>query len=378
MDSSVNTVLSSQTLAAHPPMPARLDLTLPPVSQGEVLVVEGDLVLACTPDLGAQLGFPENRPFGHRVEQLPASLQPIIREAASLLKPVTRPRVLLESATGVLGPFQVRAVPVRLPTGKAHVTLILSEIATSEATERTIRKLDRLASVGTLSTGMAHEVKNALVAIRTFVELLLEKNQDAELAGIVRREMQRIERLVAQMLHFGAPASANVRPLAIHNTLNYSLQLVKHHLDERMIKLELEFDAASDVVPGDQDQLEQAFLNILLNGIEAIGTNGSLTVNTSQPVAGQLPPALAGRNGATFLCVSVRDTGVGVADENLGRLFEPFFTTKPNGTGLGLAITRKIVEEHYGLITLQSEPGAGSTFSIYLPHSSASSPESKV
>lgn len=336
------------------------------------MVIEGETLMAWTPGLGAQLRLSHNPSLIQHLDQLPASLQKIIRDASRLLKPVTCRRVLLESAAAVFGPFHVRALPVRLPNGKAHITVVLSEISTSEATERTIRKLDRLASVGTLSTSLAHEVKNALVAIRTFIDLLLEKNQDAELAGIVRREMQRIDRLVVQMLKFGAPANANIRVLQIHETLNYSLQLVRHHLEERMIALNLQLEAAADLVEGDQDQLEQAFLNLLLNAIEAMGTNGSLTVSTALPTSSELPEPLAERNGTAFLRVSVTDTGIGVADENRGRLFEPFFTTKPNGTGLGLAITRKIVEEHRGHITIQSRPGVGSSFSVFLPVASRS------
>jgi signal transduction histidine kinase len=220
--------------------------------------------------------------------------------------------------------------------------------------EQNLQRLDRLAGLGLLSAGMAHEIKNGLVAIKTFVDLLLEKNQDAELGKVVGRELERINGIVTQMLRFAAPGHAAFKTVHIHGLLDHSLRLVEHQISGKLISLDRNYKAAPDTVRGDEFQLQQAFMNLLFNAIEAMGANGALTVGTEITDGGQLR-------------IQIRDTGTGIAPENQGRLFEPFFTTKKNGTGLGLAISQRIVHEHGGNISAQSENNKGSIFSISLP-----------
>ena len=118
------------------------------------------------------------------------------------------------------------------------------------------------------------------------------------------------------------------------------------------------YQAEPDTVRGDDAQLQQVFMNLLLNALEAMGTNGVLTVKTE---------TVKGERSERQLRVNIQDTGVGIAPENLEHLFEPFFTTKKNGTGLGLAISQRIVLEHRGVIHAYSDPGKGSRFSLSLP-----------
>ena len=217
-----------------------------------------------------------------------------------------------------------------------------------------MQRLDRLANLGMLSAGMAHEIKNGMVAVKTFVDLLLEKNRDAELGEVVGRELERINAIVTQMLRFAAPGQPAFKTVRVHGLLDHSLRLVEHQISGKLISLDRDYKAAPDTVRGDEFQLQQAFMNLLFNAIEAMGANGALTVGTEIADGGQLR-------------IQIRDTGTGVAPENQGRLFEPFFTTKKNGTGLGLAISQRIVFEHRGTITAQSENNKGSTFSISLP-----------
>jgi signal transduction histidine kinase len=224
--------------------------------------------------------------------------------------------------------------------------------------EQNLRRLDRLASLGLLSAGMAHEIKNGLTAIQTFIELLLQKGEDRELAEVVGRELKRIDSLVSQMLRFAAPGRNTFADVNVHILLNHSLRLVEHQISGKLISLKRDYKAAPDTVRGDEFQLQQAFMNLLFNAIEAMGTNGDLTVMTE---------IVQESNGARQLQIKIRDTGVGISPENLGRLFEPFFTTKKNGTGLGLAISQRIVNEHGGNISVQTENNKGSTFSVLLP-----------
>ncbi len=221
-----------------------------------------------------------------------------------------------------------------------------------------MQRLDRLANLGMLSAGMAHEIKNGMVAIKTFVDLLLEKNQDSELGEVVRHELARINAIVTQMLRIASPASADFKTVRVHEVLDHSLRLLQPQVSGKLITLQKHYRAKPDAVRGDDAQLQQMFMNLFLNALEAMGPNGTLTVSTEIAEAG---------SGARALKIKIQDTGMGITPENLAKLFEPFFTTKKNGTGLGLAICQRIVTEHHGAIAVQSETGKGSMFSISLP-----------
>jgi signal transduction histidine kinase len=221
-----------------------------------------------------------------------------------------------------------------------------------------MQRLDRLANLGMLSAGMAHEIKNGMVAIKTFVDLLLEKKPDAELGEVVRHELERINIIVTQMLRMAAPGPADFKTVHVHAVLDQSLRLLQPQISGKLTALKKNYRAESDAVRGDDAQLQQVFMNLLLNALEAMGANGTLTIGTE---------IADGAGGARVLKIKIRDSGAGISPENLARLFEPFFTTKKNGTGLGLAICQRVAVEHRGTIEVQSESGKGSTFSISLP-----------
>jgi signal transduction histidine kinase len=142
-------------------------------------------------------------------------------------------------------------------------------------------------------------------------------------------------------------------------------------MEDKKIKLKRSFSASPDVMKGDGDQLEQAFLNLFFNALDAMEDNGALEVSTRE-----LPPnakisGLRRQKGVRYLEVVIRDSGIGIPAENMGRLFEPFFTTKPEGTGLGLAITQRIIQEHNGFISVQSELSDGTAFILIFPAGAA-------
>jgi signal transduction histidine kinase len=217
-----------------------------------------------------------------------------------------------------------------------------------------LQRLDRLASLGLLSAGMAHEIKNGLTAIQTFIELLLQKGEDKELAEVVGRELKRIDSLASQMLRLATPGQNAFAEVHVHDLIDHSLRLVEHQISGKLISLKRDFKAAPDTVRGDEFQLQQVFMNLLFNAIEAMGMSGELAVATEITHGGQFK-------------IHIRDTGMGIAPENLKRLFEPFFTTKKNGTGLGLAISQRIIIEHGGNISVHSEINKGSAFTVLLP-----------
>jgi signal transduction histidine kinase len=259
-----------------------------------------------------------------------------------------------------------------------------------------LMRLEQLASLGTLSAGLAHEVRNAMVAVRTFIEVLLTENKTSELAEIVRRELVRIDSLLSQMLRGASNPTPQYARVSLQEILERSLRLIEPHSRARKIQLRCACVASPDMVHADQHQLEQAFLNLLLNACDAIGRDGEIRVETRIArlgrKAGSWIPSPAGRgqgegegnvgeskrrrrignslgkvNGSNALEVLISDTGGGMSKQQLSRVFEPFYTTKANGTGLGLSITREIIEAHHGSISVQSQPNEGTTFRISFP-----------
>lgn len=227
-----------------------------------------------------------------------------------------------------------------------------------------LSRLERLASVGVMAAGVAHEIKNAMVAIRTFVDLLLANNKDAELAEIVKREMLRIDGMVSQMLRFATNQKPQRTELQINQVLEHSLRLIEPPLALKGIRLKRALRARRCKVIADTHQLEQVFANLFLNAIEAMGHDGQLSVATSLT---QSPAGASSTSSRPAVEITIRDTGAGIAKEHLPRVFEPFFTTRPDGTGLGLAITREIIEQLQGKISVESEPKKGTSFRIILP-----------
>ena len=219
--------------------------------------------------------------------------------------------------------------------------------------QQNLQRLDRLANLGLFSASIAHEVKNGLVAIHTYCEVLLEKEKDVEMAKVVRRELKRIDELVSQMLRLAAPRPPSVAPVNIHSLLDVSLRLLEHQMTGRMVTLRKEYRAVPETVRGDESRLQQAFMNLLLNAVEAMGHGGRLTVSTEA--------------SGSHMKILIQDTGGGIAPENFTLIFDTFFTTKKHGTGLGLAISKQVVAQHDGTIEVQSQLGQGSTFCISLP-----------
>jgi len=316
-----------------------------------VLVLDArERIAICAPEAAAHLRLDAAKLAGAPLDLLPPTLAKLIREVTASGKLAANREIYLDDTTTL----RASVLPVKSET----IVVLNHHSSTASGHEQNMRRLDQLASLGALSAGMAHEIKNGMVAIKTFIELLLEKNQDDELNEVVGRELKRIDGLVTQMLRLAAPRRAAFATVRVHPLLDHSLRLVQHQLNGKLISLRRDYRAETDAVHGDDAQLQQAFMNLLFNAIEAMGANGVLTVGTK---------IIAGEKDERILRVQIQDTGTGIAPENLGRLFEPFFTTKKNGTGLGLAITRRVALEHHGAVEVRSKPGKGSTFGISLP-----------
>jgi signal transduction histidine kinase len=217
-----------------------------------------------------------------------------------------------------------------------------------------LQKQDQMRAVATLAAGMAHEIKNPLTALKTFTEYLPEKSKDPvfmeKFQKIVSFEVRKIDGIVKQLLDFSKPTPPSLISLDIREPLNDTLELLSNDLLARNIQLNKNLTPA--IILGDKKQLSQVFLNLFLNSIEAMPKGGTLSVESEI-------------NNDRVIIV-IRDTGVGIRKEDLGRVFDPFFTNKPDGTGLGLSMAQSIIEEHKGKIRIFSTLGQGTDTRIEL------------
>jgi signal transduction histidine kinase len=214
-----------------------------------------------------------------------------------------------------------------------------------------------------MATGIAHEIRNPLVAIKTFAELLPERADDQEFrstfAKVAVKEIHRIEKLLARLRALAVPTTFPLRPLDLQLPLAETLDLLRGEADRRRVRSIVEIEHDLPPVLGEPDQLKQLFLNLFLNGLEAMTAGGTLTVTVR---------ADRERPDRGLVTVRVTDTGPGIPREDLARVFEPFFTTKSSGTGLGLAICRSIADAHRAALWAEPGPaGIGTTFVVQFP-----------
>lgn len=237
------------------------------------------------------------------------------------------------------------------------VLIEFQESTTAQAISTNLEHLDRLAGLGVVTAGVAHEIKNALVAVRTYFDLAGLGEPDADLRNVAAGEIQRIEKTVRQLLRGAKQEQFRMAPLSVHALVQDAVNLLRHELQTRSIELTTTFSAPVDRVNGDERQLRHALVNVLLNAIDAISSKGVLTISSEVVDAWE----------RQHLRLSVKDSGPGIAAHVLDKLFKPFFTTKTDGTGLGLPISQRILQAHNGAITVESDSGRGATFHLFLP-----------
>lgn len=227
-----------------------------------------------------------------------------------------------------------------------------------QAAEAQVRRAERLAALGQLSAGLAHEIRNPLSTIKGSAEMLL-KNVDAngaiahELAGFISTEVDRTNALVTRFLDFARPLALRLEKTEITEVIDEAVAQVEKHTPPLDVSIYKNYSPDIPPLLLDRQLIERVLYNLILNAAQASPAQSSVTVKTRQ--LGQT------------LEISVIDRGTGIAPKDRESIFNPFFTTKSSGVGLGLAIVSKIVDEHGGQIDVESEPGAGSVFRVFLP-----------
>ncbi|MGE4580044.1 MAG: ATP-binding protein [Desulfuromonadales bacterium] len=252
--------------------------------------------------------------------------------------------------------FRIALLPVAFSGEKGRIVTV-EDLTERTNMRRRMERMERLASLGRLSAGIAHEIRNPL----TGVSLLLDELHDRLLRfpedqNLIRRaleEMERLEGLVNELLNFSVPSQPSLTRVDVADVLRETLFLCQKQLQKADIVLQEEIATNRPLVPLDFPKMKQAFLNLVTNAIQAMPQGGILRV-------------LVGF-GEEQVTISFVDTGQGIAPDLIPLIFEPFYTNKGGGTGLGLSITHNIVSDHGGRIEVESHPGAGSTFTIWLP-----------
>ena len=242
--------------------------------------------------------------------------------------------------------------------------LLFKDLTEVRALRREVARSQRLASVGRLAAGVAHEIRNPLSSIKGFATYFKERYpdrpDDQQTADIMIQEVDRLNRVVGQLLEFARPISIKRQPISLQTLLKDSIRLIEDRAAEKNISILTRNDAGIDAVWGDPDRINQILLNLYLNAIDSMQNGGELRVQ------------LSSEGDSQEICIKVSDTGCGINPEHLPKVFDPYFTTKSTGTGLGLAIAHNIVETMDGRIKVESHKKRGTTFTVTLPNSKES------
>jgi signal transduction histidine kinase len=229
---------------------------------------------------------------------------------------------------------------------------------------RRMLRADRLATIGELAAGAAHEIRNPLTSIKSslqYLESRCREETEKQLLGVALRETDRIDETLAALLSFSRPTEIRKEPCNLVGLLEESAALVSLQARAKGVEVRTSFPPVPIIVDADGSQLKQVFLNVFLNAVQAMEGGGTLSVE-----------ALRHENGRPL--IRVMDTGPGIPEEALEKVFDPFFTTKKGGTGLGLSICYTIVKAHGGEIEIRSRPGEGTTVLVSLPAGPRSAP----
>lgn len=239
--------------------------------------------------------------------------------------------------------------------------LILRDLTEVRKLQEEVRRSEKLAALGGLAAGIAHEIRNPLSSLKGLASFFGNKfpegSEDREAATVMISEVDRLNRVISELLEFARPSELKLKPTDLNQLLEHSVRLVRQDAETKGIEINLTKDESLPKALLDPDRFSQCLLNLYLNAIQAMEAGGRLSVKS-----------ISGPGNA--LRIAVSDTGKGIEKNAIQKIFDPYFTTKPTGTGLGLAIVHKIVEAHKGRIEVGSSPGQETVFTISIPAAS--------
>jgi len=265
-------------------------------------------------------------------------------------------------------PIGLSTTTFRQETQEApSVTAIFTDISDLKEVQELQARAERLESVAALSASLAHEIRNPLASIRSSVEQLARSRHADEderfLAGLIVRESDRLSRLLSEFLDFARVRATRFDPLDLHAVVTAVVRLIRAHPECRA-DATIAIEGARTMVDGDEDLLHRVVANLVLNAVQVATGPARVTVSVAPVTAVEIPH---GTNMEHAVRLQVRDGGPGIPEDIRERLFDPFVSGRPGGSGLGLAIVQRAVQAHHGLVLVDSTPGAGTTFTIFLP-----------
>ena len=266
--------------------------------------------------------------------------------------------------------------PLPAPDGSLiGYTLIFQDITKFKEMQEQMKRVDKMAAVGVLAAGMAHEIRNPLASLSGSIQMLKSElvldHAQQRLMEITLRESERLNALITDFLLFAHPPQTNKVSYEVWKIVEETIELFTHSPDFHpgiQIVRQNPFETIQTML--DPDQMRQVFWNLLINASQAMSDGGKISirlVKEADPFRGRNPQPSAEGRGMEWVKISITDSGNGIPPQEKEKIFEPFFTTKERGTGLGLSIVHKIVENHNGVIKVESEIGRGSTFTVYMP-----------
>ena len=261
---------------------------------------------------------------------------------------------------GRVVPLDVTLSSLKGEDGTVWGTIILCRDLTEvQSLKRELETSRRLASLGRLAAGVAHEIRNPLSSIKGFATYFKERYKDnpddQKTSEIMIKEVDRLNRVITQLLEFARPPVIQKKRASLQSLIQHSLKMIERQASAKEIQILSHLPSEMKEIDLDPDGINQVLLNLYLNAIEAMEQGGTLSVSLSR------------EESSPWVKIIVSDTGTGISKEDLEHIFDPYFTTKQTGTGLGLAIVHKIIEAHRGEVKAESEVGRGTTVSVLLP-----------
>lgn len=269
-----------------------------------------------------------------------------------------RKEIMLPDHKGGLRTLQLHSMAVVDSEGApSGIMLLIQDLSQVKSLEEELRRSERMAALGKMAAGVAHELRNPLSSIKGLAILLRsrfqEKSNDQQTADILVQEVERLNRSISELLDYTRPQKLMKGAVHPEEVVHKAMSLIRMDAESMGVMMEIHADEDIPVIQADQDKLNQVFLNLFLNSIQAMEQGGRLDIYVA--------------SDGGYVTFTVKDTGCGVHKEDIPRVFDPYFTTKPQGTGLGLAMSVKIIEEHGGTISFQSDPENGTTVTVILP-----------
>ncbi len=303
--------------------------------------------------------------FAHTSE-----ISDLLTETLASRAPIASVPLKLRRRNGTVLPIEFSTSPLKGGEGKdLGVIGVFRDVTLVRRLEGDLRRSDRLAALGTLAAGLAHEIKNPLTSLLTFSRHLDRKFDDPSFRerfrNVVPRELERINGIVERLLELARPSRMSFTLVRLPELIDRALELYVVQFDERRVEVAREYARDVPSIQADKDALYRVFVNLVANALDAMPGGGRLTVRAGWAGTGDPVPATRWRP-ANRVKIEVGDTGVGIEPSDTDRIFNPFYTTRDSGTGLGLALAHKIIQDHGGAISFQSVRGRGTTFTIVL------------